>query len=56
MRTRAVYALTCLCGQAIETEAAQTTCPACRITIKLEWRDPEERQAEPRGDKPDHDQ
>jgi hypothetical protein len=45
MRAHSVYAVDCICGQHIESEATELVCPDCQRHVRIEWpAEPEENQ------------
>lgn len=37
MRQTSVYCVECVCGQRLETDAAELDCPACGRKLQIEW-------------------
>ena len=41
MQDTSVYCVECVCGREIESSELITTCPHCRRTLIIEWRESE---------------
>jgi Zn finger protein HypA/HybF involved in hydrogenase expression len=37
MQSKSVYCFECICGQHIESETKELTCPRCHRLIEIQW-------------------